>query len=172
MLNSPFFDFNFAGPRRRVVQVAARVGRVLPFAALRQKAPLPYMESIHAAHHGEWSFDLEWRPLNGFPIYLGWLRAIVQAHQRVRRGLAITCPVLLMHSDKSVYGSHWHPGFQTGDGVLNVAHIRAGSQYLGSNVQVVEIRDGMHDLVLSGLAVRGQVFAELFGWLASLRPAA
>jgi alpha-beta hydrolase superfamily lysophospholipase len=143
---------------------------MFPYLAARRKDPLPYMESIHADYHGEWAFDLRWRPINSFPNYAGWVRAMLRAHQWVRSGLAITCPVLVMHSDKSVYGAHWHPGFQTGDGVLNVAHIREGSRHLGANVQIVEIRDGMHDLVLSRSDVRAQVFAELFSWLARLAP--
>lgn len=164
-LNSPFFAFNLDRQQILAVRALAGVAPALPFLAVRRKEPLPYVESIHSAYHGEWAFDLRWKTLNGFPNYAGWLRAIIRAHRWVRQGLAITCPVLVMHSDKSVYGNQWHPGFQTGDGVLNVAHIREGSRYLGTNVQVREIPDGLHDLVLSRADVREQVFAELFGWL-------
>ena len=110
------------------------------------------------------------KPLHGFPVYLGWLRAVLRAQQRVRRGLSINCPVLVMHSDKSIYGREWNPAFQTGDGVLNVVDIREGSRHLGSNVSVVEIEDGLHDLVLSRLDVREHVFGELFSWLAGVAP--
>lgn len=163
-LNSPFFDFNVDPASKAVLPLLAQVGRVLPFVAARGSVPLAYFQSIHADYHGEWTFDLRWRPLTGFPVYLGWLHAILSAQARVRRGLNIRRPVLVMHSDKSVYGKEWRPGFQTGDGVLNVEHIREGSRHLGENVAVVEIKDGLHDLVLSRFDVREHVFDELFRW--------
>lgn len=170
-LNSPFFDFNLDPVRKAAVVAASRLGTVLPFAPLKGGVSTACAESIHADHYGEWRFDPRWKPIEGFPAYLGWIRAILRAQQRVRDGLAISCPVLVMHSDKSVYGKQWHPGFQAGDGVLNVEHIREGSRHLGANVKVVEIRDGLHDLVLSRLYVRERVFKELFDWLAGLEPA-
>lgn len=123
------------------------------------------MESIHIDQHGEWSFDLQWRPLPAFPAYAGWIRTSLRAQKQVRRGLAMQCPVLVMHSAESVWGAAWHAGFQKADGVLNVEHMRAGSRHLGSHVTVEAIRDGSHDLILSRPAVRAHVFAVLFQWL-------
>ncbi|MEZ4867825.1 MAG: alpha/beta hydrolase [Caldilineaceae bacterium] len=167
-LNSPFFDFNLDPKQRRQIEIAARLGAIFPFMALQRKEPVPYIESIHADHHGEWPFDLRFRPLNSFPIYAGWLRAVQRAQRQLRRGLAIHCPVLVMHADKSVYGRRWRPDFQAGDGVLNVVHIREGSRHLGTNVKVVEIEDGLHDLILSRPEVRAAVFTQLFEWLANV----
>lgn len=168
VLNSPFFAFNLNRRHLTAVKALAGVADALPFAQLPSRRPVPYIQSIHANHRGEWSFDLRWRPLHGFPIYAGWLRAILHAHRRLRQGLAIHCPVLVMHAAASVTGPEWHPGFQAGDGVLNVKHIREGSRHLGANVTVVEIQDGLHDLVLSRPNVREQVFVQLFGWLGGL----
>ncbi len=170
-LNSPFFAFNLDPQQTRAMRIAAVMAPLFPFRFVQNDAPSPYVESIHAAYHGEWTFDLRWKPLIGSRTYFGWLRAVLRAHRRVRQGLAITCPVLVMHSDKSIYGAQWNPDFQTGDAVLNVAHIREGSRHLGANVNVVEIRDGLHDLMLSRADVREQVFTELFGWVARLDPA-
>jgi alpha-beta hydrolase superfamily lysophospholipase len=86
----------------------------------------------------------------------------------VRQGLAIQCPVLVLHSTATARGAEWHAGFQAGDGVLDVDHIREGSRHLGPSVTVREVKDGLHDLVLSRPDVRAQVFAELFGWLDTL----
>lgn len=168
VLNSPFFAFNLNRRHLTAVRALAGVADALPFAQLPRGRPVPYIQSIHADHRGEWSFDLRWRPLPGFPIYAGWLRAILRAHRRLRQGLALHCPVLVLHAAASVTGPEWHPGFQAGDGVLNVQHIREGSRHLGTNVTVVEIQDGLHDLVLSRPGVREQVFTKLFDWLTEL----
>ena len=164
-LNSPFFAFNLTGGNLGAVKALAGVALAFPFARLRGRRPVPYVQSIHADHRGEWAFDLTWRPLTGFPLYAGWVRAILRAQARVRQGLAIQCPVLVLHSTASARGGEWHEGFQAGDGVLDVDHIRDGSRHLGANVTVREVKDGLHDLVLSRADVRAEVFAELFGWL-------
>ncbi len=168
-LNSPFFDFNLGARDRLLVRTTTWLAPVFPYLTLQGKGNSPYMESIHADHRGEWAMDLTYRPMGSFTHYAGWFRAISRAHQRLRRGLSIACPVLVMHSDKSVYGEQWHEGFQAGDAILNVAHIREGSRHLGPNVKVVEIEDGLHDLVLSRPDVRAHVFEELFGWLDCLQ---
>ena len=169
-LNSPFFDVNLDRLGLMAVHLLASLAPIFPFVTLPlpRDRPAPYIQSIHADHHGEWSFDLQWRPLYGFPVYAGWIRAILRGHKRLRRGLAIPCPVLVLHAVESVWGESWHDGFQRGDGVLNVAHIREGSRHLGPNVSVREVKDGLHDLVLSRPDVRAQVFVELFHWLEGL----
>ena len=110
----------------------------------------PYMESIHADHRGEWSFDTDYRPMGS--IYP--LRGLVPGHlarppagapralDRLPRCLSCT------RTNPST-ASSGIPASRRGDGVLNVEHIREGSQHLGPNVKVVEIQDGLHDLVLS-----------------------
>ena len=169
-LNSPFFDFNLDTQTRWVVRASTWLAPLFPYLPIKEQGGNPYMESIHADHRGEWAMDSRYRPMNGLTHYAGWFRAISRAHQRVRGGLSIACPVLVMHSDKTVRGKQWRPDFQAGDGVLNVEHIREGSRRLGPNVKVVEIQDGLHDLVLSRSDVRERVFDELFSWLDGLSP--
>jgi len=146
-LNSPFFDWNLTGFDLRALQGLAAVGGLFPFIPHKQAGESPYMQSILKDHHGEWDMDLRWRPLDSFPVFSGWCRAINRGHQRLRQGLNLSIPVMLMYSDKSIYGDTWTQKFQTGDAVLDVEHIRDGAQYLGSSVQTREIVDGLHDLV-------------------------
>jgi alpha-beta hydrolase superfamily lysophospholipase len=170
VLNSPFFDFNLDRRELILIKTMASLAGVFPYLQLPSShGPVPYMESIHADHHGEWSFNLQWRPLHGLPIYASWLRATLQAQRQLRRGLAIQCPVLVLHSSASVRGEKWNTGFQSADSVLNVEHIRQGSRYLGPNAVTCEVKDGMHDLVLSRADVRAQVFTDMFHWLDAIK---
>ena len=76
--------------------------------------------------------------------------------------------MLVLHAAASIRGDEWHAGFQSADSILNVGHIREGSRHLGPHVTVREVKDGLHDLVLSRLDVRMQVFVEMFRWLDAL----
>jgi len=168
-LNSPFFEWNVPPTLRTVIRVLNGIAPLLPTIPLQTQDPVPFFESIHKDHHGEWDFDFNYRPLNGFPIYSGWTLAITKAHQRVREGLSIQCPVLVMCSDKVIHGAEYRPDFQTGDSVLDPAHIKAHAQYLGHNVEVVEFKNGLHDLYLSAPDVRTQVIDKTFAWLDSVQ---
>jgi alpha-beta hydrolase superfamily lysophospholipase len=165
VLNSPFFDFNASPSTKRGLRLLGALGGLAPFLSIKPITPI-YAQSLLRDYHGEWLFDTRLKPVHGFPVYFGWLRAIQRAQTQVRNGLAIACPVLVMHSDKSVDGEAWTPDFQAGDGVLNVADMRAAVSHLGPSVTEVEIRDGLHDLALSRVDVRERFFEELFGWLA------
>jgi alpha-beta hydrolase superfamily lysophospholipase len=168
-LNSPFFDFNLPPSLKRLLGPMSQIGRVAPFSSSSGGVSQLYPMSIHKAYYGEWDFDLRLKPFEGFPTYLGWIRAIKTAQARVRKGLQIACPVLVMHSDKSVYAKEWSEQILEGDAVLNVEHIREGSKHLGDNVKDVTIPNGLHDLTLSRKEARERVFSELFGWLESLQ---
>ncbi len=151
-LNSPFFDFNVSPARRPLLVAAARLGRLSPFLSDPHPVSPAYFKSIHKDYGGEWEFDLNLKPIEGFPAYYGWLAAIRAAHAAVHRGLAIDCPVLAMHSDDA-------------DIVLNWRHIARWSRRLGKDVTVLSFPGGLHDLSLSKKEIREQVFDVLFSWL-------
>ena len=162
-LNSPFFAFNKPPLLLRAIPVVAEIGARLPFLHVDTLTPL-YAQSVHQAHRGEWAFDLAWKPIAGFPVRAGWVRAIHQAQLRLAAGLAIGRPTLVMHSARSVVAARWSEEFMRADAVLNVADMRRLAPRLGADVAVVAIEGGMHDLTLSAAPVRERVFAELFAW--------
>ena len=167
-LNSPFLAMNQPWVNKHVVvPLAAAAGRFVPDLPLPSNLPPEYTMSLHRAHRGEWEFHLPWKPLVAFPINAGWLRAIHIGHQRIRGGLSVAVPVLVLHSDRTVYTPGWSEDYFRADGVLNVQDIHTLAPRLGSHVTVHAIAGGMHDLVLSRLPVREQVYRELFAWLAA-----
>jgi alpha-beta hydrolase superfamily lysophospholipase len=166
-LNSPFFDFNEPWlVRRGLARVINGVGRLRPLAKLPQELGTTYGRSIHRDHHGEWEYDLEWKPLNGFKIYAGWARAMSRAQRRIRSGLAIDVPVLVAFSARSYRGRVAEDAHHA-DAVLNVEHIARHAPGLGRDVTLVRIEGGKHDLTLSPAPARERLFAELDGWLAA-----
>ncbi len=166
-LNSPFFEFNEAWLVRKLLTPAiGALGARRPKRLLPQQLGTTYGLSLHRSHHGEWDYNLEWKPLNGFGIYAGWVRAIRQAHRRVQAGLAIDVPVLVACSSRS-YRGRFKEAAHHADSVLNVDHIARYSSRLGRDVTVVRIDGGKHDLTLSPRPARERVFTLLDAWLAA-----
>ncbi len=165
-LNSPFFDFNAPWlVRRPLVSAVGRVGSRSPYRIVPLGITGLYGQSLHADHHGEWSYDLTWKPLRGFPVRTGWLEAIRRGQRRLRAGLAIDVPVLLACSTRTFRGKRWHDGIRLADAVLDVEHMVRWAPRLGPHVTIARFDGGMHDLTLSGPEVRARVFHELGQWV-------
>lgn len=166
VLNSPFLEFNTTWFKKHVqIPLAALVSIVCPFAHKKNELSPLYARSVHKHYRGEWDFDTSLKPIEGIPLYFSWLRAVRNGQRRIRRGLHIAVPVLVMSSDKSYFGKTWSDELFESDSVLNVEDIRRRAQKLGQCVTYVAVEGGMHDLFLSREAVRTEAFRIVFGWL-------
>jgi len=154
-LNSPFFDWNVSPLRRAQLGMAALMGQAFPYLSDPKGLNAEYGRSLHREFGGEWDYDLRLKPLKGFPVYFGWVGAILAGHHRVHAGLEIGCPVLTMHSDES-------------DIVLDWRHMAKWGRTLGPRASVLAFPGGLHDLVLSRGEVREAVFSTLFSWAAGV----
>ncbi|GLZ07756.1 alpha/beta hydrolase [Actinomadura sp. NBRC 104412] len=170
-LNSPFLDINEPLVMRKLGAGLARaLGRRFPTARLPAGVSDLYVRSIHRDHDGEWDFDLEWKPLVGFPVRAAWLAAVRRGQLRLHAGLDIDVPVLVMSSDRSVRPKPGVADLSSADAVLDVEHMARWAPRLGRHVTLVRIEGGVHDLVLSAKPVRDQVFDELARWIDGYLP--
>jgi alpha-beta hydrolase superfamily lysophospholipase len=164
-LNSPFFELNAGWFTRNIVTpVFSALGSIFPKMKLPVSSSPYYGESLHKNYRGEWDYDLTLKPMNNKPR-TGWLRAIRKAHKTVRKGLAVECPVLVMHSDKTGNDSKWNDLVPVSDVVLNVDDIARLAPTIGKNVDVVVIPQAKHDIILSYPTVRNHAFEVLENWL-------
>ncbi|GAB1645526.1 alpha/beta hydrolase [Krasilnikovia sp. MM14-A1259] len=171
-LNSPFFDFNVPWLLRRpLMSIAVGANRRWPYRVMPVAGLGLYGQSIHSEHRGEWTYDLAWKPLLGFPVRYGWLDAIRRGQSKLRSGLAIDVPVLVACSTRTFRGRAWSEDARVTDAVLDVEHIARWSPQLGPRVTITRIDGGMHDLTLSGKDVRADVFRELGRWVDAFLPA-
>jgi alpha-beta hydrolase superfamily lysophospholipase len=167
-LNSPFLDMNLPQWQESFLEpIVAAIGSLLPRWPISHQASF-YGQSLHVDHHGVWRFNTEWKPVEGFPVYAGWFRAIHRAQAEVDRGLSIECPVLVMHAERSAWLKRWSDEAMSTDIVLDVSDIKRLSPRLGRRVEVRAIVDGVHDLILSKTKARKEVFQELLNWLISI----
>lgn len=166
ILNSPFFAINVDEKVHRLSAFPLDIAGILA-----PKRPFPSngtsvnVEGMHRDFRGEWDFNLAWKPLEGTPVRLGWLRAVERAQRRLRKGLEITAPILVAASDKSYKDSVWSHEADTADVVLDADAIVRWAPQLGPEVEVVRVVDGRHDLALSQQPARKQFFTEMDNWL-------
>lgn len=165
MLNSPWLDLQGSAMVRALgAPVIDALGGNRPTTVL----PLPdsgfYARTIHSAQEGEWTYDTDLKASPSPAIRVGWLRAILQGHQRVAAGLGLTVPVLVMTSARTDFARKWHDGLHGADTVLDVEQIARRATRLGRHVTIVKFTDGLHDLFLSRPGVREQVFDEIERW--------
>jgi len=170
-LNSPFLDLNAPWLLRTVVTpVSTRFGRIAPKTDLRLGLNEVYGSSIHRDHHGEWEYDLTWKPVKAFPVRAGWLRAIRAGQHRVHAGLDIPVPVLVATSAASYKRARWSDAAKSADSVLDVDHMARWTPALGRHTTLIRIPGGLHDLTLSAAEPRRQLFTELGRWMGAYFP--
>ena len=126
-----------------------------------------YARSLHRDHHGEWDFDLAWKPLESWPVYAGWLRAIRRGHARRAPGARPPGPGAGAHlGPPASHSEEYDETLTSTDIVLDVEQIRRWVARLADHVTAGAGRPGaMHDVTLSREPVRERVFDEIGRWL-------
>lgn len=166
--NSPFYEYNLGFIERNLgVPLLSSLGKRFPKSLVPAGFSKMYGYSLHQDHYGEWNYSLIWKPNHIEKVNLGFIHAIHQAQQQVQNDCMITVPLLVLHSDKSIYVKKWTEKLKTADAVLNVKHIAKYASLIKGNVTVTEIQDGMHDLILSKKEVREKVYKTMFDWIQS-----
>jgi alpha-beta hydrolase superfamily lysophospholipase len=166
VLNSPWLDLH-GNLLIRTAGTAAidQVGARRPYLTIHRDVTGLYGKSLHREHRGEWDFNLEWKPLESWPVYAGWLRAVRRGHRLVHRGIDVGAPVLVMTSGGSAYPKVYDETVGGHDIVLNVDQIRKWAYKLGDHVTLTRIPGALHDITLSAEPVRKVAFDEISRWL-------
>jgi alpha-beta hydrolase superfamily lysophospholipase len=165
VLDSPFLDLRGSWFQRTVgTHVLDVVGPLRPLAPLSNE-PSHYARHLLSPDGGAWAFDPRLKRPDGVPARVGWMRAVRRGHARVARGLAIACPVLVAHAASSGPNSPDNPRIGEQDTVLDVAQIAAAAPRLGSDVTLLEIDGGVHDLALSAEGPRRKYLEGVVAWL-------
>jgi alpha-beta hydrolase superfamily lysophospholipase len=165
VLNSPWVDMHGPFWLRLGSNVIRQLGSYQPRREIPRSVSPFYGQALHRAFQGEWDYDLAWKPLESWPVYAGWLRAIRRGHDRVHRGLDVPAPVLVLTSGATGRPQEMSEKVFTTDIVLDVEQMRRWATEVGKHVTVVSIDGAIHDVVLSRPQVRARVYAQLERWL-------
>jgi alpha-beta hydrolase superfamily lysophospholipase len=165
VLNSPWFDLQGKPVLRGPVTQTLRVlSKTAPFRLIKGM-PGVYGRTLHTSGTGEWDFDLDLKPLDGFPVSMGWLNAVRRGHAKLHRGLDIGVPSLVLRSTKSDFSGRYTDLSDNADTVLDVTQIARWAGCLGSETTVVPIEGARHDVFLSLPASRERAYAAVDAWL-------
>jgi alpha-beta hydrolase superfamily lysophospholipase len=167
VLNSPWLDLQ--GPAiLRTTPTAAAIGavsRLRKRMVARPPTEGGYGTTLHRDYHGDFDYDLKWKPIGGFPVTFGWINAIRRGHAKLHRGLDVGVPNLILRSDRSVREVADPEAIQRGDAVLDVKHIARWAGCIGNRTTIVPIADAKHDVFLSVPESRQAAYRELGSWL-------
>jgi alpha-beta hydrolase superfamily lysophospholipase len=165
VLNSPWLDLQGSLLLRTAgTKAIEQIGARRPYLAIPREVNGLYAMSLHADHHGEWPFDVAWKPIESWPVYAGWLRAVRRGHARAHRGLRVDAPVLVLTSGASGHPQEWCEECTSTDIVLDVKQIRKWAHHLGDHVTLVKVDGALHDVTLSRKDVREEVFEQITRW--------
>jgi alpha-beta hydrolase superfamily lysophospholipase len=169
ILNSPWFDLQgkpaLRGP---VTQVLRVLSKARPFRVIKGM-PGVYGLTLHSSGTGEWDYDLDLKPLDGFPVTMGWLNAVRRGHARLHRGLDVGVPSLVLRSAKSDLSGRYTDLSDNADVVLDVTQIARWAGCLGGETTVVPIEGARHDVFLSLAAPRERAYEAADAWLSQHR---
>ncbi|WP_375001053.1 alpha/beta hydrolase [Aeromicrobium sp. CTD01-1L150] len=166
VLNSPWFDLQ-AGMWMRTLgtQALGAAARLTPKRVLELPSTDAYGVSLSATERGMWDYDLDWKPLHGFAVTVGWLAAVRAGHAQLHRGLDVGVPSLVLRSDKSHRARSWREPVDVSDAVLEVADIARWAGCLGGPLWSIPVTDARHDVFLSLDQPRKQAYETLDAWL-------
>lgn len=169
VLNAPWLDMQGDAITRNVaIPVIRRLGSRRPDLEIRRKVSGFYGRSLHQDHQGEWDFNLAWKPLESWPVYAGWIRAIRDGQIQISRGIDVGAPLLVLSSRRSTQpNSLHHPDIYRTDIVLDVEQIRRRAPLLGRHVTLAQIDGAVHDVILSKEPVRKVVYDEVAVFLSA-----
>ena len=167
VLNSPWLDLQGPAILRTAPTAAAiaALSRVRKKTVIRPPTEGGYGSTLHRDYGGEFDYDLNWKPVGGFPVTFGWINAIRRGHAKLHRGLDVGMPNLILRSDRSVREVVDPDAIQRGDAVLDVKQIARWAGCIGNRTTVVPITDAKHDVFLSVPQPRQVAYRELDRWL-------
>ncbi|CAN3128382.1 Serine aminopeptidase S33 domain-containing protein [Mycobacterium sp. smrl_JER01] len=167
VLNSPWLDLQGPAILRTPPTTAALLAlrRLRKHSVVRRPAQGGYGATLHRDYFGEFDYNLQWKPVGGFPVTVGWIHAIRRAQARLHRGLDVGVPNLILRSDRSVREVADPALIQRGDAVLDVAQIARWAGCIGNQTTIVPITDAKHDVFLSLPEPRQASYTALDQWL-------
>ena len=168
VLNSPFFELT--GPSvlrsRATAGALEAASRVNKTRVVRAAGKGGYGLTLHRDYDGEFDYNLQWKPIGGFPITAGWINAVRRGQARLHNGLDVGVPNLILRSDHSVSETAGIAAMHCADAVLDVRQIAKWAGCIGNRQRIMPVADAKHDVFLSWPGPRAAAYTELDRWLA------
>lgn len=169
ILNSPFLALPFSPKQLNYLSTPIMgIVNTLPFISIPPRAPTVYAKTLHKRFSGEWNYRLDWKPAEGFPLSFYWLKQIILAQRQLTQQ-HLDLPTLMCCSNISTIGKKTVEETIQGDGVLNVDSMIIAAKKVFTNLTLVRIDKGFHDLYLSRPPAREAYIASIDNWLQDIK---
>lgn len=170
VLNSPFLDLQGPAILRTQATSAliAAMSRLRPKQVARPPREGGYGRTLHRDYDGEFDYNLQWKPVGGFPITFGWVHAARRGHAQLHRGLDVGVPNLVLRSDHTVHENADLTALHRGDAILDVNYIARWAHCIGNRTTTATVADAKHDVFLSLPQPREVAYRQLGRWLDDL----
>ena len=165
ILNAPWIDMQGSVLFRALAPLIVRgLSVASPTMVMPASENHLYGKSLHKSYFGQWDYDLDLKRIESQPLRPGWIKSVVDGHDRVAAGLHIDCPVLVATSSRSSDPSEWCEDAFSSDLALDVERIAARVPQLGWHTTLVRLKGALHDVGLSAPDVRARYFEEIRRW--------
>lgn len=157
ILNSPWFDAKQPEPIRTLGTLLAHsLSHIAPSTVISYAAG-HYPSALHVDHGGEWSFDVDLKPIVPFPARAGFISSVRSLQRQLTKGLGVQQPVFLACASEGGIGDRPDsPDLKNTDVVLDPADMVRLAPRVGADVLVRQFADGIHDLACARRPVRDQ----------------
>ncbi|MDO5661647.1 MAG: alpha/beta hydrolase, partial [Brachybacterium sp.] len=158
VLNSPWLAFHGhpslgKALERPVHAIASR----RPFVQVMPRGADHYARTIHSDYGGDFTYDLELKPIGGHPFPAATFGAVLAGQAALTVADPISEPVLVLRAARSYFGRLLSERMSRSDVVLDVRAIARAALRLGEDVEDAPIEDARHDVFLSDPAVIDEV---------------
>ncbi|WP_099332413.1 alpha/beta hydrolase [Actinomyces minihominis] len=185
ILNSAWLELQVhTGMRNAIHQVAKRVARIRPRAAIMGvskndyyfrslasgwggsgfDAPDYFAENLEDRANVGWKIIPEWKLPYSYPAPAAWVVGILEGHELVQDHVHLDCPVLAMASTNYDPSEEWTEAVFNSDVVLDADVITERAGNLSDSVTIARF-PGKHDLLLSDPPVRRDIFTTISRWM-------
>lgn len=170
VLNSPWLGMgNVRGMTGAMLAPLVRiVNKLMPKAILPAPPFTAYGESIHNSASGEWHFDLDLKPMLGFPMRFDWMAAVIRAQALLHSGIDTQVPTLVLRSSESYFAKEYSPAADSADVILDVQDMEKWGPTLSADAKVEVIPGARHDVFLSKPHALAAAYAVTDKFLAEL----
>lgn len=166
ILNAPFLAFNTSNATKELIFkfLSNGLAKLKPYSGLENTVLPFYVRSLHKNFNGEWNFNLNWKPVNGFKTYFAWIHAVDNAQKYLKQHSKIEVPILVLCSASSYLPKKESLIIKSTDIILDTHELMHLSGYLGEDVMIKAIKHAVHDVFLSRQSIREQAFHAVFEW--------
>uniref|UniRef100_A0A6B2KVZ5 Myosin motor domain-containing protein n=1 Tax=Arcella intermedia TaxID=1963864 RepID=A0A6B2KVZ5_9EUKA len=168
LLLNPQFTFTTKSWTKLVSNSKSWLGNINPLHKDMQFSLLHH-QSLHTEQKGKWNWDLSLKPLNGWPLYAGWVDILQKSiAELLKKNAKLQVPLLLLLSEQTFELERWDKSLQESDMFLEADKVEDIAKQLSPKLSCHRIPHAGHDILHSNPDVVQQAYSQIWSFLSQL----